>query len=68
MHRSQALLLYYCLDFLVICFVIRTIVGLRKMNDEKFQSMQSNAISASDFTFQIENIHLDKFSQNLQIL
>lgn len=68
LHRSLALLLYYCIDFLVICFVIRAIVGLRTMNAEKYRSMQASAISASDYTFQIENIKLDKYSQNLQIL
>ena len=64
----MALLIYYVIDFLGICFIFRAIVGLQKMNGEKYQQMQENMISASNYTFQIEGITLDKYSQNLQIL
>lgn len=68
MHRTVALLIHYAIDFLGICFMVRAIIGLRTMNAEKFQLMQENMISASNYTFQIDDLELDKYSQNLQIL
>lgn len=63
----MALLIYYAIDFLGICFMVRTIFGLRSYHREKYQLMQQDIISANNYTFQIEKIELDKYSQNLQI-
>lgn len=67
LHRTLALLIYYAIDFLGICLMVRAIFGLRKMNAEKYKLMQENMITVGDYTFQIDDVALDKYSQNLQI-
>lgn len=51
LHRTMALLIYYAIDFLGICFMVRAIFGLQKLNGEKYKLMQENAITVGDYTF-----------------
>jgi hypothetical protein len=62
MHRTMVLLVYYAIDFIGICFMVRTIFGLDTLNAEKYRLMQEDMISSSNYTFQIDDVAIDKNS------
>jgi len=67
-HRTLALAWYYGIDFVGILFMIRAVMGLNRINNQKHLKIQQDMITGKDFTVQLNDVEIDPYSQNLHIL
>ena len=68
LHKHQIALYCVASDILSILIMLYVFKRLSALNEEYIDSIDENQITMKDFTVQLNNVMLDKYSQDIRIV